>query len=93
MAKPITVEILGNEYVLRSEAGEERVRQVAELLNQRLEEVMAANRTSSTLSAAVLAALNITNELLQLRDQQEKLFQEIEAKTERLLLLIEEQKA
>jgi cell division protein ZapA len=93
LAKPITVEILGNEYVLRSEAGEERVRQVAELLNQRLEEVMAANRTSSTLSAAVLAALNITNELLQLRDQQEKLFQEIEAKTERLLLLIEEQKA
>ncbi|BEQ12994.1 cell division protein ZapA [Desulfoferula mesophila] len=93
MAKPITVEILGNEYVLRSEAGEERVRQVAELLNQRLEEVMAANRTSSTLSAAVLAALNITNELLHLRDQQEKLFQEIEAKTERLLLLIEEQKA
>lgn len=93
MAKPVTVEILGNEYVLRSEAGEERVRQVAELLNQRLEEVFSANKTSSTLSAAVLAALNITNELLQLRDQQEKLFQEIEAKTERLLLLIEEQKA
>ena len=93
MAKPVTVEILGNEYVLRSEAGEERVRQVAELLNQRLEEVLSANKTSSTLSAAVLAALNITNELLQLRDQQEKLFQEIEAKTERLLLLIEEQKA
>jgi cell division protein ZapA len=93
LAKPVTVEILGNVYVLRSEAGEERVRQVAELLNQRLEEVFSANKTSSTLSAAVLAALNITNELLQLRDQQEKLFQEIEAKTERLLLLIEEQKA
>ncbi|MBU4565802.1 MAG: cell division protein ZapA [Desulfarculus sp.] len=93
MAKPVTVEILGNEYVLRSEAGEERVRQVAELLNQRVEEVRAANKTSSTLAAAVLAALNITNELLQLRDQQEKLFQEIEAKTEKLLNMIGEQKA
>ncbi|MCF8043886.1 MAG: cell division protein ZapA [Desulfarculaceae bacterium] len=93
MAKPVTVEILGNEYVLRSEAGEERVREVAELLNQRLGEVQSANKTSSTLAAAVLAALNITNELLQLRDQQEKLFQEIEAKTEKLLSMIEEQKA
>ncbi len=93
MTKSVTVEILGNEYVLRSEAGEERVRQVAELLNQRLEEVLAARNTSSTLAAAVLAALNITNELLQLRDQQEKLFQEIEAKTEKLLRMIEEQKA
>ena len=93
MAKPVTVEILGNEYVLRSEAGEERVREVAELLNQRLGEVLASNKTSSTLAAAVLAALNITNELLQLRDQQEKLFQEIEAKTEKLLEMIEEQKA
>lgn len=93
MAKPVTVEILGNEYVLRSEAGEERVREVAELLNQRLGEVQSTNKTSSTLAAAVLAALNITNELLQLRDQQEKLFQEIEAKTEKLLSMIEEQKA
>lgn len=93
MAKPVTVEILGNEYVLRSEAGEERVREVAELLNQRLGEVQAVHKTSSTLAAAILAALNITNELLQLRDEQEKLFQEIEAKTERLLSMIEEQKA
>ncbi|MBU1276478.1 MAG: cell division protein ZapA [Proteobacteria bacterium] len=93
MAKPVTVEILGNQYVLRSEAGEERVRQVAGLLNDRLEQVQASSNTSSTLAAVVLAALNITNELLQLRDQQEKLFQEIEAKTEKLLKMIEEQKA
>lgn len=93
MTKPVTVEILGNEYVLRSEAGEERVRQVADLLNERLREVQTANKTSSTLAAAVLAALNVTNELLQLRDQQEKLFREIEAKTEKLLKMIEGQKA
>jgi len=93
LAKPVTVEILGNQYVLRSEAGEERVRQVAGLLNDRLEQVQASSNTSSTLAAVVLAALNITNELLQLRDQQEKLFQEIEAKTEKLLKMIEEQKA
>ena len=93
LPKAVTVEILGNEYVLRSDAGEERVRQVAALLNDRLNEVLATTNTSSTLAAAVLAALNITNELLQLQDKQEALFQEIEAKTNRLLKMIEEQKA
>ncbi|MEW5911454.1 MAG: cell division protein ZapA [Thermodesulfobacteriota bacterium] len=89
----VRVEILGNEYVLRSEAGAERIRRVAEVLNAKLNEVLATTNTSSTLATAVLAALNITNELLQLQDQQDNLLQEIEAKTERLLSLIEEQKA
>lgn len=93
MAEEVKVEILGSEYVLRSEAGEERVRRVAALLNSRLNEVLSTTNTSSTLATAVLAALNITNELLQLQDQQDNLLQEIEAKTERLLLMIEEQKA
>ena len=57
MPKAVTVEILGNEYVLRSDAGEDRVRQVAALLNDRLNEVLATTNTSSTLAAAVLAAL------------------------------------
>lgn len=93
MVEAVRVEILGNEYVLRSEAGAERIRRVAEVLNAKLNEVLATTNTSSTLATAVLAALNITNELLQLQDQQDNLLQEIEAKTERLLSLIEEQKA
>lgn len=93
MAEAVRVEILGNEYVLHSDAGEERVRQVAAFLNSKLNEVLSTTNTSSTLATAVLAALNITNELLQLQDQQNNLQQEIEAKTERLLNMIEEQKA
>ncbi|RJX30011.1 MAG: cell division protein ZapA [Desulfarculus sp.] len=93
MVEAVRVEILGNEYVLRSEAGAERIRRVAEVLNAKLNEVLSTTNTSSTLATAVLAALNITNELLQLQDRQDNLLQEIEAKTERLLFMIEEQKA
>lgn len=93
MAEAVKVEIMGSEYVLRSEAGEERVRQVAALLNQRLNEVLSNTNTSSSLATTVLAALNITHELLALKDEQKSLIQEIEAKTERLLKKIEEQKA
>lgn len=86
----VKVEILGNEYVLKSDAGEGHVRRVAAHLNAKLNEVLRECRTSSTLSAIVLAALNITNELLLIKDQQENLLQEIEANTERLLVKIEQ---
>ncbi|MFH1057917.1 MAG: cell division protein ZapA [Pseudomonadota bacterium] len=85
----VKINILGNEYVLRSEGGEGQLRRVAAHLNARLNEVLTTTNTSSTLAATVLAALNITNELLQLQDQQETLLQEIETKAERLLDKIE----
>jgi len=86
----VKIEILGNEYVLKSDAGEGHVRRVAAHLNARLNEVLRESRTTSSMSAIVLAALNITNELLQIKDQQENLLREIEANAERLLVKIEQ---
>lgn len=88
----VKVQIMGNEYVLRSNMGEAQVRRVAAHLNARINEVLTLSNPSSTQSAVVLAALNITNELLQLKDDQEHLLKEIEANTERLLDRIEEHK-
>lgn len=85
----VKVQILGNEYLLRSDAGEGQVRRVAAHLNARLGEVMNTANPTSTLAAVVLAALNITNELLQLKDQQDNLLKEIEANAERLLIKLE----
>lgn len=90
--EPVKVEIMGNEYVLRSPAGEGHVRRVAAHFNAKLNETLRSSNTTSTLAATVLAALNITNELLQLKDQQEKLLREIEVKSEKMLELIEQGK-
>jgi cell division protein ZapA len=87
----VKVQILGNEYLLRSNASEGQVRRVAAHLNAQINEVVNKSSPSSNLAAVVLAALNITNELLQLKDSQEKFYKEIEANTERLLDKIEEQ--
>jgi cell division protein ZapA len=87
----LKVQILGNEYLLRSGASEIQVRRVAAHLNAQINEVVNNSSPSSNLAAVVLAALNITNELLQLKDSQEKFYKEIEANTERLLDKIEEQ--
>ncbi len=85
----VKIQILGNEYVLNSSSGEVQVRRVAAHLNARLNEVLSTSNTSSTLAATVLAALNITHELLQLKDQQDSLLQEFEAQIDRLLDKIE----
>ena len=86
----VRVEILGGEYVLRSRAGGQRVRRVAQYFNQQVEQVAQACKPSTSTAAIVLAALNITNELLHLKDQQESMLKEIEANTERLLERIEQ---
>jgi cell division protein ZapA (FtsZ GTPase activity inhibitor) len=87
----VKVQILGNEYLLSSGAGEAQVRRVAAHLNARIEEVLSAGNPSSTLAAVVLAALNLTNELLQLKDRHERIYKEIEDSSERLLDKISEQ--
>ena len=80
---------MGSEYLLRSSAGEDHVRRVADHFNRRLDEVSGTRDVTSNLAAAVLAALNITNDFLQLKDRQDRMLQEIEAESERLLAKIE----
>lgn len=87
--KRVKVDILGREYVLRSSVGEAQVRRAAAYLNERLGEVLSHTTTSNTQAATVLAALNITNELLLLQDQQDNLLQEIEAQTDKMLRKLE----
>jgi len=84
------VEILGSEYVLRSQLDEAQLRRVAAYLDNKLNEILSTTNTSSTISLVILAALNITNELLRARDEQDRLLKEIEAKTERLLKTLEQ---
>ncbi len=86
----VKVEILGKEYLLRSDRGEAQVRRAAGYLDDRLNEVLSQTTTSSTLSATVLAALNVTSELLVLKDEKESLLREIEVRAQRLLQKIEQ---
>lgn len=86
----VKVEILGKEYLLRSDRGEAQVRRAAGYLDDRLNEVLSQTTTSSTLSATVLAALNVTSEFLILKDEKEGLLREIEVRAQRLLQKIEQ---
>ncbi len=60
-----TIKIMGHEYRVRSDSDPEHLEQVASYVDEVLREVSRA--TTDTQSAAVLAALNLASELLELR--------------------------
>ena len=64
----IKVDILGESYVIRSEAAPEHTRAVAEHLDRSIRQILSGGAVIETNRAAILAALQITSELFQERD-------------------------
>jgi len=63
----IRVTIVGDEYTIRSDETPEHTRAVAEYLDQAIRGVLNANARIETHKASILAALQITDELLRER--------------------------
>lgn len=85
----VKVQILGTDYWLSTTGQEERLHEVAANLDERLKEILAASKNLPVLSATVLVALNLTNELLQLQEMQEQGLQDFEKKLDAVLVNLE----
>lgn len=62
------VNIVGEEYTIRSEAPPEHTRAVASYLDREIRKVLGANALIETHKAAILAAMSITDELIRERN-------------------------
>ena len=74
MAEPrrVDVEILGQRYAIRSEAPPDYVRQLVAYVEKRVQEVRGDAPGQDTTKVLVLTALDLTDELLRLREEQGK---------------------
>ena len=80
--KVVKVNILGQDYVVRSSAGQKYLNEVAGYVNEKMEEIKASGiDDSQQLRIAVLAAMNITDELLSYKKEKQKFVDKVEAKT------------
>lgn len=61
------VSIVGEEYTIRSDATPEHTKAVAAYLDREIRKVLGANALMETHKAAILAAMQITDELLRAR--------------------------
>jgi len=89
MKNLVRVEILGREYTVKSDEGEERVQDIAAYVNRKIKEVSEGGQTVSTLNLAILAALNIANDYFKAVEGQKSFSQSIEARSGRLIALID----
>jgi len=85
----LKVRIYGAEYTVRGTADEKYMKKVSEYVNQKMMEVDRNTRIDSSLKVAILASLNITDELLKLRQENEAIRTKLIQKIERLNKIID----
>lgn len=91
MKKRFEVRILGRELSVISDSGDEHVASVVRYVSGKVEEAgKAAGRNA--LDIAILAALNIADEYLQIMGAKENIYNQLENRSERLISLINERK-
>ena len=78
----IDVTILGQKYTIKGDASEEHIKKLATFVDARLKEVYNAAPGIAPLKAAILASLNIADELHKLREEHENIARNIEERTD-----------
>jgi len=74
----VEVEICGERYVIKGEGTPEQVRRVAQHVHQRMKENLARNPRLSLTKAALLTAVNITDDFLKLKADYDNLVKLLE---------------
>jgi len=69
MASSKKIQIYGKTYSLKSSSSEVDAEEVAAYVDSRMKELANARSKTSTLDLAILAALNIAQELMELKNQ------------------------
>jgi cell division protein ZapA (FtsZ GTPase activity inhibitor) len=88
-ARRITIEILGQRLTIRSEASDERVRELVSFLETRVREI-GGGPGQDPAKLLALAALDIADELFRLRDDQARGAQEARERVGRLVRALQD---
>ena len=84
-ANTTTVEILGREYKIRGAADEAYISEVARYVDAKLREVSQGSASPPADRVAIIAAMNIADELFQLKRSHSEEFSSIEKRTQSLI--------
>lgn len=87
--KTVEVQILGQNYSIKVDEDEAYIKALAQYVDGKLREIYNTTPTMNHLKVAIMASLNIADELFKLRMEQEDLDRMIEEKTKILSELVE----
>ncbi|HBF13489.1 MAG TPA: hypothetical protein DDW49_08960 [Deltaproteobacteria bacterium] len=68
--KSYDLTILNQKFNIKSEATEKHVKKVSDYVNRKMHEIVSQNKAISTANVAILAALNIADDFVSLKEKQ-----------------------
>ncbi len=89
MKKQIEIKVMGQKFMVRSDSTEEYINQVADFVDQKINEVVKNSKAVASLNVAILAAMNIADEYLKYRMNREKQHSQVEKKIRDVIELID----
>jgi len=89
LKKRYNIKILGQELSVLSDADNEQVANVVQFVNERMDEILRSGEGLRALDVAILAALNISEDLLRLEGVNKDLCNQLTHRSEKLIQLIE----
>ena len=88
----ITVTIFGVEYTVSSDRNSEEVKRIAKYVNDKMWEISENNKLITSEKIAVLTALTIAEEFLELYDHRKKEADQLQAQTHNIIKMLDESK-
>jgi cell division protein ZapA len=85
----VKIEIFDQSYSIQAEQNEDYLRELASYVDTKMRAVAESTRTVDTVKVAVLAALNIADEMFTLRQRQEKIEGPLRKRVEKCVALVE----
>lgn len=86
----VKVTIMGQVYTIEGDASSDYIARVADYVNSKMEDVAQSLTNASPLQIAILAALNMADELLQVKESEYMATDEIREKTNMLISMLDE---
>ena len=91
MKKALDVEILGQKFTISSEAEEGYMLKVAGYVDGKMQELMQATKPVAKSNVAMLAALNIADELHRLKDSHDAILNRLDQLSKRISTTLTEE--
>ena len=92
LKKRFNIKVMGQEFSVLSDRGDEYVEGVVKYVNDRAKELGFASKDIPNISIAILVALNIADEFFKLKEEKETFYNQLENRSQNLINYIEERR-
>jgi cell division protein ZapA len=93
VSRSVKVSIGGQKLSLRTDAKPRYIKELADYVNDKIDQARKSGKIATTQSLALLAAMTIADELFQAREQREQLERQVRERTRRILRYLDQEAA